>query len=76
MEPRGIEPRFAECDSAVIPLDHGPGDVSRHFSGEWNPVKDHKVYKALTLRDACAYSREAYITSGVKESTTPCARQD
>ena len=24
MEPRGIEPRFAECDSAVIPLDHGP----------------------------------------------------
>jgi hypothetical protein len=25
MEPRGIEPRFAECDSAVIPLDHGPG---------------------------------------------------
>ena len=28
MEPRGIEPRFAECDSAVIPLDHGPGNVS------------------------------------------------
>ena len=26
MEPRGIEPRFAECDSAVIPLDHGPVD--------------------------------------------------
>ncbi len=25
MERRGIEPRFAECDSAVIPLDHGPG---------------------------------------------------
>ena len=25
LEPRGIEPRFAECDSAVIPLDHGPG---------------------------------------------------
>src|SRR5687767_5856831 len=25
MEPRGIEPRFAVCDSAVIPLDHGPG---------------------------------------------------
>src|SRR4051812_47816323 len=25
VEPRGIEPRFAECDSAVIPLDHGPG---------------------------------------------------
>lgn len=25
MERRGIEPRFAECDSAVIPLDHRPG---------------------------------------------------
>jgi 2-pyrone-4,6-dicarboxylate lactonase len=25
MEPRGIEPRFTECDSVVIPLDHGPG---------------------------------------------------
>ena len=25
LEPRGIEPRFAECDSAVIPLDHRPG---------------------------------------------------
>src|SRR5215212_2930292 len=24
MERRGIEPRFAECDSAVIPLDHRP----------------------------------------------------
>src|SRR5690242_7676369 len=29
MEPRGIEPRFAECDSAVIPLDHGPEDERR-----------------------------------------------
>ena len=26
MERRGIEPRFAECDSAVIPLDHRPGE--------------------------------------------------
>lgn len=25
VERRGIEPRFAECDSAVIPLDHRPG---------------------------------------------------
>src|ERR1017187_8069449 len=32
MEPRGIEPRFAECDSAVIPLDHGPGQ-RRAFYG-------------------------------------------
>src|SRR3954447_2081401 len=61
LEPRGIEPRFAECDSAVIPLDHGPGDVARHSSGSWNIVKRHKVYKALTLGDSCAYSRDGLI---------------
>jgi hypothetical protein len=27
LERRGIEPRFAECDSAVIPLDHRPGNI-------------------------------------------------
>src|SRR5687768_7989407 len=29
VERRGIEPRFAECDSAVIPLDHRPALVPR-----------------------------------------------
>src|SRR6184192_3620746 len=32
LEPRGIEPRFAECDSAVIPLDHGPGGRRTFYS--------------------------------------------
>src|SRR2546423_887951 len=41
MEPRGIEPRFAECDSAVIPLDHGPGS-------------DQLFYSAGGYRQGCA----------------------
>jgi CDP-diacylglycerol---glycerol-3-phosphate 3-phosphatidyltransferase len=38
MERRGIEPRFAECDSAVIPLDHRPGNPANSNTGH-NIVK-------------------------------------
>src|SRR4051812_9694277 len=50
VERRGIEPRFAECDSAVIPLDHRPGKVSelsrRHSRARGSQIK---VGKGITF---------------------------
>ena len=58
MEPRGIEPRFAECDSAVIPLDHGPAIFQLHDS-------------PLLLRHACGV---VILGANARSSSTAAAR--
>lgn len=49
MERRGIEPRFAECDSAVIPLDHRPGKA------KLNLIRDPLNVKMQDFHRACAF---------------------
>src|SRR5215208_3592600 len=58
MEPRGIEPRFTECDSVVIPLDHGPGLDRSYARDSSSTPRLTSIQASRMMRGICAREKE------------------